>query len=43
LHDVKCVRLRVERREGGGNILRAPDVEWYHFEAERAGRSLKLA
>src|SRR5262249_39167580 len=43
LHDVKCVRLGVERGEGGGNIVCAPDFEWHYFEAERVSCSLKLA
>ena len=42
-HDVKCVRLGLERLEGGSDILRSPDFEWRDFEAERASRSLNLA
>ena len=42
-HDVKCVRLGLERLEGGSDILRSPDFEWRDFEAERASRGLNLA
>ena len=42
-HDVKCVRLGVERRERGSDILCSPDLKRRDFEAERAGRRLNLA
>ena len=37
-HDVKCVRLGLERREGGCNILRPPDFDWRDFAARRRSR-----
>ena len=42
-HNVKCVRLCLERLEGGSNILCSPDFEWRDFDAERASRGLNLA
>ena len=42
-HNIKCVRLALERLEGGRDILRSPDFECGDFEAERAGRGLDLA
>src|SRR5215472_9319459 len=43
LRDVKCIRLGLERLEGGTDILRSSNFEWRDFEAERASRSLNLA
>jgi hypothetical protein len=42
-HNVKCVRIGLERFEGGSDILRSPDFEWRDFDAERASRGLDLA
>jgi len=42
-HDVKCVRLGVERRERGSDILSSPDFERCDFDAERASRCRNLA
>jgi hypothetical protein len=42
LHDVNCVRLGLDRREGWRDILRAPDFEWRNFDAELASRGLNL-
>src|SRR5262249_5066457 len=27
-HDVKCVRLRLDRLDGGNDVLRSPDFGW---------------
>ena len=40
MHDVKCVRLRLERLESGSDILRSPDFEWRDVEGKRASRGL---
>jgi len=42
-HNVKCVRLCLERLEGGSNILCSPDFEWRDFDAERASHGLNFA
>ena len=40
-HDVKRVRFRLDRLDGGTDILRSPDFGWRDFDAERAcGRDL---
>src|SRR5262249_33963537 len=39
-HDVKRVRFRLDRLDGGTDILRSPDFGWRDFDAERACRSL---
>src|SRR5215475_6506033 len=41
--NVKCVRLCLERFEGGSNILCSPDFEWRNFDAKRASHGLNLA
>src|SRR6516225_4371253 len=41
--DVKRVRFRLDRLDGGTDILRSPDFGWRDFDAERACRSLNLA
>src|SRR5262245_5955833 len=40
--NVKCVRLCLERLEGGSNILCSPDFEWRNFDAKRASHGLNL-
>ena len=42
-HNVKCVRLCLERFERGSNILCAPDFEWRDFDAEPASHRMNLA
>ena len=42
-HNVKCVRLCLERLERGCNILGSPDFEWRDIDAEPAGHGLNLA
>src|SRR5262249_43590095 len=42
-HDVKRVRLALERREGGIDLLRTTNFECSDFDAERASRGLNLA
>ena len=41
-HNVKCVRLCLERFERGSNILCSPDFEWRNFDAEPASQRLNL-
>src|SRR5262249_17206157 len=41
-HDVECVRLRLDRLDGGNDVLRSPDFGWSGFNTERAGRSPNL-
>src|SRR5262249_36956842 len=40
---VKCVRLCLERLEGGSDILYSPNFKWRNFKAERASLDLNLA
>ena len=42
LHDVNCVRLGLDRCEGGRDILRAPDFEWRDFDTELVSRGPNL-
>src|SRR5262245_13458195 len=42
-HDVTCVRLRLDRCDGGNQFLRSPDFGWHYFNTERACCSLSLA
>src|SRR5262249_37986861 len=41
-HNVKCVRLCLERLERGCNILGSPDFERHHLDAETASHGLNL-
>src|SRR5262245_12574410 len=42
-HNVKCVRLCLERLERSCNILGSPDFEWRDFDAHPASHGLNLA
>src|SRR5262249_28774217 len=42
-HDVKRIRLGLERVECGSDILSSADRKWRDFDAERASRGLDLA
>ena len=42
-HNIKCVGLDLERREGGSDVLRSPDFPCVDLKAERASRCTNLA